>query len=246
MKNELTERLRQQWTHDYRVVYERGEKALRDWTEARNIPHHYSINMTPHEHLIHAQGIWYDIDQRERYTKELWFYLIQRLNRKIDNNYQRKPHLTIQYQVVIEHYDKDTRTLIKPHLHGTLAVPDACHEQFKALLTQTSQGVNTINRGALKGATSQRSRVQNSSTYQTKTTSNTGWDMSSNNNYEETNMKINKASSESDIRKTNPSKVSGMRISQDDQNRQQALKDTIKMIESAAKRGNVTVVIAQI
>ena len=59
-------------------------------------------------------------------------------------------------------------------------------------------------------------------------------------------MKINKASSESDIRKTNPSKVSGMRISQDDQNRQQALKDTIKMIESAAKRGNVTVVIAQI
>ncbi len=58
-------------------------------------------------------------------------------------------------------------------------------------------------------------------------------------------MKINKASSESDIRKTTPSKVSGMRIAQDDQNRNQALKDTIKMIESAAKRGNVTVVIAQ-
>lgn len=151
MKNELTERLRQHWTHRYRVTYERGEKALKDWTEARNIPHYYSINMTPYEHLIHAQDIWYDIDQRERYTKELWFYLIQRLNRKIDNNYQRKPHLTIQHQVVIEHYEKDTNALIKPHLHGTLAVPDACYEQFKALLMKTSTDVNTINLDALKG-----------------------------------------------------------------------------------------------
>ena len=151
MKNELTERLRQHWTHDYRVTYERGEKALRDWTEARNISHYYSINMTPYEHLIHAQDIWYDIDQRERYTKELWFYLIQRLNRKIDNNYQRKPHLTIQHQVVIEHYDRHTNALIKPHLHGTLAVSDAAHKQFKALLIETSQGVNTINLDGLKG-----------------------------------------------------------------------------------------------
>ena len=58
-------------------------------------------------------------------------------------------------------------------------------------------------------------------------------------------MKINKDTCVRDIRKTTPSKVSGMRISQDDQDRNQALKDTIKMIESAAKRGNVTVVIAQ-
>ena len=151
MKNELAERLRQQWSNDYRVTYERGEKALKDWTEARNIPHFYSINMTPYEHQIHAQDIWYDFDQRERYTKELWFYLIQRLNRKIDNNYQRKPHLTIQHQVVIEHYDRDTNALIKPHLHGTLAVPDAAHEQFKALLIETSTDVNTINLDALKG-----------------------------------------------------------------------------------------------
>ena len=151
MKNELTERLRQLWSQDYRVTYERGEKALRDWTEARNILHYYSINMTPYEHLIHTQGIWYDIDKRERYTKELWFYLIQRLNREIDNNYRRKPHLTIQHQVVIEHYDRDTNALIKPHLHGTLAVPDACHEQFKALLIETRQGVNAINLDALRG-----------------------------------------------------------------------------------------------
>lgn len=61
----------------------------------------------------------------------------------------------------------------------------------------------------------------------------------------ETNMKITKNAGVSDIRKTTPSKVSGMRISQDDENRNKVLKDTIKMIESAAKRGNVTVVIAQ-
>ena len=151
MKNELTERLRQHWTHDYRVTYERGEKALRDWIKAKNIPHLYSINLTPREHLIHAQDIWYDIDQRELYIKELWFYLIQRLNRKIDNNYLRKPHLTIQHQVVIEHYDRDTNDLIKPHLHGTLAVPDACNDQFRELLIKSSKGVYEIDLDALKG-----------------------------------------------------------------------------------------------
>jgi hypothetical protein len=58
-------------------------------------------------------------------------------------------------------------------------------------------------------------------------------------------MNINKATSETDIRKANPSRVSGVRISKDDENRSQVLKDTMKMIETAAKRGNVTVVIAQ-
>jgi hypothetical protein len=151
MKNELTERQRQHWTQDYRVNYERGEKALKDWIRAKNIPHFYSINVTPHMHLVHDQNIWYDIDRRDRYTKGLWFYLLQRLNRQIDNNFQRKPHQTIQHQVVIEHYDRHTNNLIKPHLHGTIAVPDFCHDQFRALLRETSNEIFEINLDALKG-----------------------------------------------------------------------------------------------
>ena len=153
MKNEPKERQRLLWTHDYRTTYERGEKAFLTWTKARSISsHYYSITMTPNAKPISAQRIWKDDLERERYTKELWFYLIQRLNRKIDNNYLRKPHLTIQYQEAVEHYSRDDcDKRVVPHLHATLAVPDACHEQFKALLIETSKGVYTINYVLLKG-----------------------------------------------------------------------------------------------
>ena len=58
-------------------------------------------------------------------------------------------------------------------------------------------------------------------------------------------MKIKKESCLLDIRKTNPSKVYAARVLQDDENKDQALKDAIKMLETASKRSNVTVVIAQ-
>lgn len=170
MKNELTERLRQLWNHDYRVTYERGEQALFTWTKARGTTnHYYSITMTPDAQPISSQRIWNDDLERERYTKELWFYLIQRLNRKIDNNYLRKPYLTIQYQEAVEHYSRDhPDKRVVPHLHATLAVPDAAHEQFKALLIETSKGVYTINYALLKGDFSAICSVQIKDIYDIK------------------------------------------------------------------------------
>lgn len=151
MENELTERMRLEWSQDYRRQFETGECAFRNWNISRINPRFYSINITPKEHLIHGKGIWYDIDQRERYLDGIWTYLKHSINRFLHNNYLRKPHLQIQHQVVIEHYDKKTKELIKPHIHGTLAVPSECNERFKTLLIEVSKGVYTLDLDRLKG-----------------------------------------------------------------------------------------------
>jgi hypothetical protein len=164
MENALEERKRIYWSHDYRVTYERGEKFVKNWRVSRINPHYYSITLVPKEHLVHGQGIWYDIDKRDRYTHDIWDYFIHQVNRYIDNNYRRHKHLQIHHLIAIEHYDKKDKNrkeddekeekekfLIKPHVHGTLAVPCECNERFRSLLVETDKGVYTINFSLLKG-----------------------------------------------------------------------------------------------
>jgi hypothetical protein len=129
----LEERKRLHWKQDYRRTYELGEKAIQSWNQAED-KMFYAITLSPDEATVHAKGIWYDFDARERFVHGLWTQCLHLLNRSIHNNYRRYPELQAQDFVSVEHYDRRIPDkLIKPHIHGTLAVPCSRLMQFETL-----------------------------------------------------------------------------------------------------------------
>ena len=93
----------------------------------------YAITLSPLESTVHSDCIWYDIDARERLVMSLWNQVKHQLNRNLSNNYRRYPDKQLKDFVAIEHYDKNKKKLIKPHLHGTLAIPKELKQSFEGI-----------------------------------------------------------------------------------------------------------------
>ena len=129
----LEENRRLSFKGDTRKLYESGEAATRSFisnSDHRN-KEFYAVTLSPLESKIHSDGIWYDMDARERLVISLWNQVKHQLNRSLNNNYRRYPEKQIKDFVAIEHYDKNQKALIKPHLHGTLAIPKEFKKAFE-------------------------------------------------------------------------------------------------------------------
>jgi|TARA_R110000764_G_scaffold79422_2_gene158220 hypothetical protein len=129
----LEENRRLSFKGDTRKLYESGEAATRSFisnSDHRN-KEFYAVTLSPLESKIHSDGIWYDMDARERLVISLWNQVKHQLNRSLNNNYRRYPDKQIKDFVAIEHYDKNQKALIKPHLHGTLAIPKEFKKAFE-------------------------------------------------------------------------------------------------------------------
>ena len=129
----LEEARRLSWKSDKRKLYESGEAATNSFISRkdRNKKEFYAITLSPLESKIHSKGIWYDFDARERLVISLWNQVKHQLNRNLSNNYRRYPDKQLKDLVAIEHYDKNEKAIVKPHLHGTLAIPKELKEKFE-------------------------------------------------------------------------------------------------------------------
>jgi hypothetical protein len=129
----LEEARRLNWKSDTRKLYESGEAATNSFISSKDqdTKEFYAITLSPIESKIHSKGIWYDIDARERLVISLWNQVKHQLNRNLSNNYRRYPDKQLKDFVAIEHYDKNQKALIKPHLHGTLAIPKELKQVFE-------------------------------------------------------------------------------------------------------------------
>lgn len=127
------ENRRLSWKSDTRKLYESGEAATNSFISSKDqdTKEFYAVTLSPLESKIHSKGIWYDIDARERLVISLWNQVKHQLNRSLNNNYRRYPDKQIKDFVAIEHYDKNQKALIKPHLHGTLAIPKELKQAFE-------------------------------------------------------------------------------------------------------------------
>jgi len=131
---ETTEEIRRlSWTADTRKLYESGEAATKSFISSKDqdTKEFYAVTLSPLESKIHSKGIWYDIEARERLVTNLWNQVKHQWNRSLNNNYRRYPEKQIKDFVAIEHYDKNQKALIKPHLHGTLAIPKELKQVFE-------------------------------------------------------------------------------------------------------------------
>jgi hypothetical protein len=133
------------WNSDYRKLYESGEAAINSFMSSKDqeTKEFYAITLSPVESKIHSQGIWYDIDARERLVIGLWNQVKHQMNRSLNNNYRRYPDKKIKDFVAVEHYDKNKKALIKPHLHGTLAIPKESKKAFEESFDE--HGVRVLN-----------------------------------------------------------------------------------------------------
>ena len=129
----LEEARRLNWKSDTRKLYESGEAATKSFISSKDqdAQEFYAVTLSPLESKIHSKDIWYDIDARERLVISLWNQVKHQLNRSLNNNYRRYPDKQIKDFVAIEHYDKNQKALIKPHLHGTLAIPKELKQAFE-------------------------------------------------------------------------------------------------------------------
>ena len=127
------ENRRLSWKSDTRKLYESGEAATNSFISSKDqdTKEFYAVTLSPLESKIHSKGIWYDFDARERLVISLWNQVKHQLNRSLNNNYRRYPDKQIKDFVAIEHYDKNQKALIKPHLHGTLAIPKELKQAFE-------------------------------------------------------------------------------------------------------------------
>ena len=150
MKSEYTERQLLDMSRTERKQHQLAEKALKELVHDPDEYAFYSINVTPKEQLLHDKKIFFvkekkhNLAKREQYLNQIFIRLHQRMNRHIYNNFKRKPHTQIKHQVIIEHFDHYTKQLIKPHIHGTLAVPAAYNDKFLELLKETSKDIFEI------------------------------------------------------------------------------------------------------
>ena len=129
----LEEARRLNWKSDTRKLYESGEAATNSFISSKDqdTKEFYAITLSPLESKIHSKGIWYDFDARERLVMSLWNQVKHQLNRNLSNNYRRYPDKQLKDLVAIEHYDKNEKAIVKPHLHGTLAIPKELKQAFE-------------------------------------------------------------------------------------------------------------------
>ena len=129
----LEEARRLNWKSDTRKLYESGEAATNSFISSKDqdTKEFYAITLSPLESKIHSKGIWYDIDARERLVISLWNQVKHHMNRSLNNNYRRYPDKQLKDLVAVEHYDKNEKAIVKPHLHGTLAIPKELKQAFE-------------------------------------------------------------------------------------------------------------------
>ena len=129
----LEEARKLNWKSDTRKLYESGEAATNSFISSKDqdTKEFYAITLSPLESKIHSKGIWYDIDARERLVISLWNQVKHHMNRSLNNNYRRYPDKQLKDLVAVEHYDKNEKAIVKPHLHGTLAIPKELKQAFE-------------------------------------------------------------------------------------------------------------------
>ena len=134
----LEEARRLNWKSDTRKLYESGEAATNSFISSKDqdTKEFYAITLSPLESKIHSKGIWYDIDARERLVISLWNQVKHHMNRSLNNNYRRYPDKQLKDLVAVEHYDKNEKAIVKPHLHGTLAIPKELKKEFEESLDE--------------------------------------------------------------------------------------------------------------
>ena len=137
-QSELSKRLKEQKLLNMRPLerkqFETGQQTLHSWIHNVKDPCYYSVNVVVEWDLLRELKFC----ESENYVKGKFILLHQRMNRKIDNNFKRKPHLQIKHHCVVEHFDRKTDKMTKPHIHATLAVPAVCNDKFLSLLRKTS------------------------------------------------------------------------------------------------------------
>lgn len=133
----LEENRRLSFKGDTRKLYESGEAATRSFMSNKDqeTKEFYAVTLSPSlsnfESKDDKDKFWKDMDARERLVISLWNQVKHQLNRSLNNNYRRYPDKQIKDFVAIEHYDKNQKALIKPHLHGTLAIPKEFKKAFE-------------------------------------------------------------------------------------------------------------------
>lgn len=129
------------WEHNFRKAYELGEKGTKEWIQSFDYwnKEFYAITLSPLEANIHNLGIWYNIDAKERLVSNLWGQVKHHLNRNLHNNYRRYPDKQIKDFLAIEHYDRKEKALIKPHLHGTLAIEKTMKNKFEDIFDKRGE-----------------------------------------------------------------------------------------------------------
>ena len=138
----LEEARRLNWKSDTRKLYESGEAATNSFISSKDqdTKEFYAVTLSPSlsnfESKDDKDKFWKDFDARERLVISLWNQVKHQLNRSLNNNYRRYPDKQIKDFVAIEHYDKNQKALIKPHLHGTLAIPKELKQAFEESLDE--------------------------------------------------------------------------------------------------------------
>ena len=133
----LEEARRLNWKSDTRKLYESGEAATNSFISSKDqdTKEFYAVTLSPSlsnfESKDDKDKFWKDFDARERLVISLWNQVKHQLNRNLSNNYRRYPDKQLKDFVAIEHYDKNQKALIKPHLHGTLAIPKELKQAFE-------------------------------------------------------------------------------------------------------------------
>ena len=127
------------WTDTQQDALERQRintvsRDFRRVVNSRNEPHHYyALSLYPKESYVRNHIGWWNQDAGARFIDGLYSLLIHQVSAKCCTNYRRTIHKDRQIVslVFVEHYSKETKELVAPHIHATLAVHDQWIEKFE-------------------------------------------------------------------------------------------------------------------
>jgi len=109
-------------------------EQFRTRVNSRNEPHQfYALTVSARESYVRNHLEWTNMDSRERFIEGLFSLLIHHVSSKCCPNYRREIHKDRRIISLgfIEHYSRETKELVSPHIHATLAVHDQWVERFE-------------------------------------------------------------------------------------------------------------------
>lgn len=107
---------------------------FRTRVKSRSEPHKfYALSLYPSESYVRHHIGWWNQDAGARFINGLYSLLIHQVSSKCCANYRRDIHKDRQIVslVFVEHYSKETKDLVAPHIHATLAVHDQWIQKFE-------------------------------------------------------------------------------------------------------------------
>jgi hypothetical protein len=104
--------------------------------------HLYALTITPHKSHVWRLGIWSDLNKREDYILDLFDLFELTLKRFLNNNWKSKKSKPVYVLGAIEHTEKNSTTLVSPHIHAIAAVQPLYHLKYQSLISTDSNLLN--------------------------------------------------------------------------------------------------------